>query len=235
MEEHQRAWRQDVLAPLIEEKSAAVFESAEADAAAILAQVDQIQMDLSGQQLEANDVTTWQRVVGASGGFLVGGVGLAVSGGLNGIGKELAASLGIQVGAYSLLMLLGMFNPITVGATIIGMFLFNWGRAQSNAMKKLKENMIAHFTEEMTKSEEENTNELADQVTAQFEEIARTIIAGLDVEIGNVSGQMEGIIAEMEQGREKMARREEIIVSCEEEIKGLSIQLDELIFDLVKG
>lgn len=235
VEEHQRAWRTEVLAHLIEEKSNAIFDSAEADAAAILAQIDQIQMDLSGQQIEADNVPTWQRIVGAAGGFLVGGVGLAVSGGLNGIGKELALSLGIQVGAYSILMMLGLFNPITIGATIIGMFLFNWGRSQSNAMKKLKENLIAHLTEELTKAEEESTNEMADQIAAQFEEIAGTIISGLDAEIGGVSSQMEGIIAEMEKGKENMARQEENIASCEEEIKGLSIQLDELIFDLVKG
>lgn len=235
VEEHQRAWRKDVLTPLIEEKSAAVFESAEADAAAILAEVDEIQMNLSDGAYQADPVPTWQRIVGAAGGLLMGDVGLAASAGINGLSMELAKTAAIELGAGALLGVLGLFNPFTICAMLVGVFLFNMNKSQSNAMKKLKAGLTENLVGRLAEEAEKSADEVSEKVTEKFNEIAQAVVSGLDAEIGNVNAQMKIIIAEMEQGKENMARREQVIGRCEEEIKALSIQLDELIFDLVKG
>jgi len=130
---------------------------------------------------------------------------------------------------------LGLFNPFTICAMLVGVFLFNMNKSQSNAMKKLKAGLTENLVGRLAEEAEKSADEVSEKVTEKFNEIAQAVVSGLDAEIGNVNAQMKIIITEMEQGKENMARREQVIGRCEEEIKALSIQLDELIFDLVKG
>ena len=68
-----------------------------------------------------------------------------------------------------------------------------------------------------------------------FAQIADGIVGALDVEINEVESQMRGIVKEMEKGEANIAKRKSEMNECEEKIKGLSAELDELVFMLVEG
>ena len=235
MNEQQRDWRNKKLTPMIEEKAMTIFESAEGDVAKILCEIDQINVDISGGEYDANTVPTWQRVIGIAGGLAIGDVGLAASAGINGLSKELAKTFAFEAGAGFVLGLLGWLNPVTLCATIVGTFLFNVSKGQSNAIKKLKTNVCADIVKQLETTAEKTSAEMSDSITGKFEDIAEQIVSALDTEINEVNNQIQTIIGEMEKGKENIARRETVIDDCETKIKNLSSKLDELIFQLVKG
>ena len=235
MDEQQRSWRNTVLSPLIEEKAAEIFESAENDAAKILGDLGQIHVDITGNRHDADPVPTWQRIVGIAGGLALGDVGLAASGGINGLSKELAKTFALEFGAGFVLGMLGLWNPITLCATLVGAFLFNFKQGQSNAMKKLKESVRADAVGQLENTAEQTAAQLTDSIIGKFESIALQIVSALDAEINEVNHQMQGIIAEMEKGQAHIEQRELLLADCEEQIRTLNDGLNTLTLQLTKG
>lgn len=233
--EQQTQWRTKVLGPMVEEKAASIFESAESDVEQILNGIDQIQVDISGGEINANPVPTWQRVVGLASGVVLGDLGLAAAGGMNGLSKELAKTAALEFGAGFVLSLLGLFNPITIAAVLVGAFFLNWKQGQSNAMQKLRSSICDRVITALEENKEESVNKTVASIADKFNEIVTSIISSLDAEIQEVDNQVKGIIAEMEKGQENVEKRETVIDGCEAKIKALSSSLDELIFQLVKG
>lgn len=234
MDEQQKEWRKSVLQPIIEEKANDIFGAAEESLANFFEELDSVNVALAGKTYQSDPVPTWQRVVGAVGGLAIGDIGLAFSGGVNGLSKELAKTAAFEFGAGMVLGLLGLFNPVTLIATIVGAFLFNWNRGQAKSMEKLKSAITGEVAAQLSDQAEEAAVKLSESVSGRFEAIAQSIVGAMDAEITETERQIEGIIQEMEKGKENIAQREAVIKGCEAKIKELSSGLDELIFQLVE-
>ena len=234
IEEQQIDWRKNVLEPIISEKTTDIFESVETDLSKIFDEIDSVNIELSGSEIKPKPVPVWQRVVGVLGGLAIGDLGILASGSINGISKEMAKTAVIEIGAGFILSFLGLLNPVTLIAVMAGAVIFNLKQGESNIIKKIKTAVSTEMVNQLSAKSEENADSLSEGVINKFNEIANQIVSAVDIEISEAEGQINGIIAEMEKGKENIARREAEINDCENKIKQLSSQLDSLIFELVE-
>lgn len=235
LQDNQLQWRKEVLTPLVEEKVAFIFESAEADVAEILAAVDMIEAEITGVPSVNNDIPTWQRVAAAMSGMVIGGVDTAIVGGINGFSGELVKSIALKIGLVLTLNLFGLLNPVTIIAAIVAVLFRNARANDSNATKKVKEAVAEKFAEAIAKSRDSIVDGVADGVNEQFNQVADNVVTAVDIEIREMENQIRGILAEQEKGQANVEKRKAVVDACEEEIKNLSLALDELVFRLVEA
>ncbi len=235
IEDTQLEWRKNVLEPVISEKTEDVFGSVETDLEKFFEEIDSISVDVTGQEYDTNNVPVWQRIAGVIGGLALSDVGIAISGGINGFSKEFAKSFALEVGAIALLNVLGFLNPVTIIATLAGLFFYNKNKSQGIAMKKLKDQIQTEIINQLSTNAEDNSTRLSNSIGIKYNEIAQQITNAMDAEIKETENQINGIIAEMEKGKENIAIREKIIADCESKIKHLSIKLDDLIRRLMES
>lgn len=234
MEAAQSDWKEAVLIPEIEEEAGAVFSDAEKDFSKIYEEIDKMNMDLSGQEYDANAIPFWQRVAGAAGGLLIGDIGLATAGAVNGIGKEFAMTVAFEFGAGFVLALLGLFNPFTLVATIAAAFIFNMSKGASRALEKLKAQISDEVIKKISEQAEEQAREIADGIVCRLNEVKTQISDSVSKELADLDNQVKAIIAEKEKGESSVEERKKFLDECEKNIHGLNNRLDKLIFALVE-
>lgn len=231
----QNDWKQEVLKPEIEEEAGSFFDVAEKDFTKIYNDIDSMNVELTGKEYNANSVPFWQRVAGAAGGLMLGDIGLAVSGGVNGIGKELAKTAAFEVGAGFVLGLLGLFNPVTLIGIIVASFLYNIGKGSSKAMEKLKDQVSEQAVKSMSEKAEQQAKELADGIMNKLNEVKDQIISSVSKELSDLDNQVKMIIEEKEKGEANVKTRKESLNESEKKINELNARLDKLIFSLVEA
>ena len=232
--EQQTEWRNTVLSPLIQEKANAIFESAEADVKAILDGIDQVQVSMSGGEVNPNTVPTWQRFVGAAGGLMLGDLALAVSGGMNGLSMQMAKTLAFEMGAGFVLGLLGLVNPFTLVAVVVTSILMNWAKAGSKAEKNLKDSVTKQMVKNLTQNASQSIDQATDSIIQKFTELVDGIAAALDGEIQQADAQIKGVIAELEKGQASADQRLQVLDRCAADARALNNELDDLIFELMQ-
>ena len=170
-------------------------------------------------QLPEEDIAVWKRVVAAGGGILVGDIGVAALGAATGLTSEFAKGIALQVGAYVALALLGFLNPVTIVAVMAASVIRGGMKMTEGTVQKVKDQVVASFSEEV-----ENKNvELVDTVTQgamdNFQKIQDVIAHSMDVEIEEMQKQMEALMQEMEKGKEAIEQQEQVIDTCETDLK----------------
>jgi len=235
IQEHQLQWRNEVLFPMVDAKMSSIFDSAEPDVTSILTEVDGIHFELSGETPEAEDVPVWQRVVGVVGGLAMGQVGAAVSGGINGLSRELAVSVAMEIGLCFTLGIFGLLNPVTAIGVVVAIFLRNISTSEKNAVKRMKQVVVESMINALAEGREENINTVVSSVQKHFGKITDGMVSALDIEINEVNRQVHSVIQELEKGEANVSRREAEISACEASIQRLNTQLDDLVFMLVEG
>lgn len=231
--EAQREWKEAVLIPEIEEETGVIFREAEEDISDIFREIDDINLELAGKEYNANPVPFWKRVAGVAGGLVIGDIGLACSGGVNGIGKEFAKTAAFEVGAGFVLGMLGLVNPFTLAAIIVGAFLYNIGKGSSKAMEKLKSQMSEQVITSMAETADQQAAEQADAIKEKMESVARQIIDSVSKELNDIDAQVRAVIAEKEKGEQSVEVDRKELSRCETKIHDLNARLDTLIFTLV--
>lgn len=234
VDEYQREWRENTLQPEIEQESSEIFEAAEQDFSKIFAEIDDINIGLSdGENYSADPVPFWQRVAGVAGGLVIGDIGLAISGGVNGIGKEMAKTAAFELGAGFVLGLLGLLNPFTLFLVIGGVFLHQIGKGSDRALEKLKTAISENVVNKLSEQAEEQAAELSNGIVAKISEVAAQITDAVSREITDVEVQLASVIEEKKSGEATVAKRRTELEKCEERIHSLNNRLDTLIFALV--
>lgn len=235
LETQQKEWKNTVLQPLVEERSQYIFESAEQDLSNLYAELDSLNVSISGQHdVDPNTVPLWQRIAAGAGGLLLGDIGLAFSGGVNGFSKDLAKVAGFEIGAGALLYFLGALNPFTLVAVLLTAIISSWKSSSSGAMKRTKEMVSEQIVNQLTANAGENSSQMAEAICQKLDEIANSISAAIDVEIGQTKEQVQSIIAEMQRGQASIDARKQVICSCENKITALSTELDAFTFELIE-
>ena len=235
LETQQKEWKNTVLQPLVEERSQYIFESAEQDLSNLYAELDSLNVSISGQHdVDPNTVPLWQRIAAGAGGLLLGDIGLAFSGGVNGFSKDLAKVAGFEIGAGALLYFLGALNPFTLVAVLLTAIISSWKSSSSGAMKRTKEMVSEQIVNQLTANAGENSSQMAEAICQKLDDIANSISAAIDVEIGQTKEQVQSIIAEMQRGQASIDARKQVICSCENKITALSTELDAFTFELIE-
>lgn len=234
IERSQIEWRTNVLEPFTQEQATRIFEAVEADFSLMLEELDSISVSFEGGSVVAkNGVPTWQRVVGVAGGLLLGDLGIAVSGGVNGIGKELAKTAAFEVGAGALLGVFGLLNPLTIGAVVVVACLNSLKKNQKTSAEVAKKQVIEMVTKGLTDTMENSVQSIVNSIATLFQTTAKQFTDAMDAEIEDAENQIKTIIAEMEKGEENVEKELKAIGECEEKINSLSKQLDDMIFQLL--
>ena len=234
IEKSQIEWRNNVLQPFTQEKATRIFEAVESDLTFILEELDGIHISFEGGSVDhKKSAPTWQRVAGAVGGLLIGDFGLAFSAGVNGIGKELAKTFAFEMGAGFLLGVLGLLNPVTIGAVVIAACLGNFMNNKTSAIKTIKKQVVDRITKSLLQTKQETVESIVNSITTMFQTTTKQITEAMDAEIEDAKNQIECIIEEMEKGEEHVEKELQSIAICEEKINVLSKKLDDMIFQLL--
>lgn len=235
LETQQKEWKKSVLQPLVEERSQYIFESAEQDLTNLYAEIDSLNVSISGQHdVDPNTVPLWQRIAAGAGGLLLGDIGLAFSGGVNGFSKDLAKVAGLEIGAGALLYFIGALNPFTLVAVLLTAIITSWNSSSSGAMRRTKEMVSEQIVNQLTANADENSSQMAEAICQKLDDIANSISTAIDVEIGQTEEQVQSIIAEMQRGQASIDARKQVINSCENKITALSTDLDAFTFELIE-
>lgn len=235
IETQQKEWKRSVLQPLVEERSQYIFESAEQDLTNLYAEIDSLNVSISGRhEVDPDTVPLWQRIAAGAGGLLLGDIGLAFSGGVNGFSKDLAKTAAFEIGAGALLYLIGALNPFTLVAVLLTAIISSWTSSSSSAMKRTKEMVSEQIVKQLTSSADENSSQMAEAICRKLDDIANSISTAIDVEIGQTEEQVQSIIAEMQRGQVCIDARKQVINSCEKKITALSTELDTFTFELIE-
>ena len=235
LETQQKEWKKSVLQPLVEERSQYIFESAEQDLTNLYAEIDSLNVSISGQHdIDPNTVPLWQRIAAGAGGLLLGDIGLAFSGGVNGFSKDLAKVAGLEIGAGALLYFIGALNPFTLVAVLLTAIISSWNSSSSGAMKRTKEMVSEQIVNQLTANADEDSSQKAEAICQKLNDIANSISTAIDAEIGQAEEQVQSIIAEMQQGQACIDARKKVIDSCENKITALSTELDAFTFELIE-
>lgn len=235
IQEQQSKWKKEVLQPLVEEKAQYIFKSAERDLTNLYNDIDSLNIQISGRRdVNPDNVPLWQRIAGAAGGILIGDLGLAFSGGVNGISKDLAKTAAFEVGAGAILYLIGALNPFTLVAILLAAIIHSWHAGVSTAMRNTKDLVSNEIVTQIVSTADESSSQLADSISEKLHEIANGISCAIDNEIKQTEQQVNGIIKEMEKGQSNINARKRILDACEDKIKGISSNLDIFTFDLIE-
>lgn len=235
IEVQQKEWKKSVLQPLVEERSQYIFESAEQDLTNLYAEIDSLNVSISGRhEVDPDSVPLWQRIAAGAGGLLLGDIGLAFSGGVNGFSKDLAKTAAFEIGAVALLYLIGALNPFTLVAVLLTAIISSWTSSSSTAMRRTKEMVSEQIVNQLTTSADENSSQMAEAICQKLDDIANGISTAIDVEIGQTEEQVQSIITEMQRGQASIDARRQLINSCESKITALSTELDAFTFELIE-
>ncbi len=233
MKVSQQEWRNSVLMPMIEEKCDEIFDSAEADAAQIIREIDVI---VRGEKetAEISGVPLWKRVVGAAGGLLLGDIATAFSGGVHGISMQMAKTFAFEFGASFILSLLGLLNPVTIIAVVVSAMFMSGSNAKTESLKKIKESIRNNVLEAIASQKESMIEGVIDNVTSKLLEIVDGIEGGLNTEIAEADNQMKIMIGELNKGKAHVEEKQKLLNACEERIHTINGKLDEIIFQMME-
>jgi len=234
IEEEQGIWLENTLQPLTEDKAKNILDSIEGNLENFFVELDRIKINIAG--LESNDIKTiplWQRIAAAGGGLLIGDIGVAALGGISGFSKDFAKGIALQVGAYIGLSIFGLLNPFTIllviGASIIKAITGGGKNIEGNVKKAI----IEETQKEIEASSFEAVESIMNDVKAKVSDIGDMVVRSMDTDIKEVKIQVDDIIRQMESGQENVDKRKARLAECEEQIKLLSTDLDNFIFQLI--
>ena len=233
--EQQKTWRNEVMIPLVNEKSTYIFESSEHDLTNLYKEIDSITIQVSGQNnVKPQQVPVWQRIAGAAGGFLIGCPDIAVAAGMIGINKQLLKNVGLVLGTEAILgLFLGFANPFVLVGGIIAAIL-GGGFAGGAAMKSLKEKLSNELVNSISNNADSNSTKTADSISEELLKLAGDISTAIDNDINQAEQQVKGIIDEMKKGQANIDARKRVLESCKTRVENLNTELDAFTFELIE-
>ena len=220
---------------MVNDKVESLKDSLEGRLEEFFVSLDQVKVNVTGSHnIDTEDIPVWKRVVAAGGGILIGDVGVAALGATTGLSSEFAKGIALQLGAYIGLAILGILNPFTIIAVIAASVIRGGLKVSEKAVKNAKEQVAATFCEEISGKSMQLVDTVVSGATENFDKIKDIISKSMDVEIGEMQKQLEGIIRDMEQGKEVVQQKSEQLSEYEKQLKGTAENLDTFIFELLK-
>ena len=230
-----REWLSGPFTNLVNDKVESLKDSLEGRLEEFFVSLDQVKVSVTGSHnIDTEYIPIWQRVVAAGGGLLIGDIGVAALGATTGLSSEFAKGIALQLGAYIGLAILGFLNPVTIIAVIAASVIRGGLKVSEKAVKNAKEQVAATFCEEISGKSMQLVDTVVSGATENFDKIKDVISNSMDVEIGEMQKQLEGIICDMEQGKEVVKQKSAQLSEYEKQLKGTAENLDTFIFELLK-
>ena len=220
---------------MVNDKVESLKDSLEGRLEEFFVSVDQVKISVTGSgELQSESIPVWQRVVAAGGGLLLSGYAGAALGATSGLNADFAKGIALQVGAYLLLGFLGILNPVTIIAVIVASAVGGGVRAAEKATIKAKAQIADSYCTEISNNSMQLVDKTIDGAVENFDKIKDIISNSMDVEIEEMQKQLEGIIRDMEQGKEVIEQKSAQLSEYEKGLKKTAENLDTFIFELLK-
>lgn len=230
-----REWLSGPFTNLVNDKVESLKDSLEGRLEEFFVSLDQVKVNVTGSHnIDTEDIPVWKRVVAAGSGILIGDIGVAALGATTGLSSEFAKGIALQIGAYIGLAILGILNPFTIIAVIAASVIRGGLKVSEKAVKNAKEQVAATFCEEISGKSMQLVDTVVSGATENFDKIKDIISNSMDVEIGEMQKQLEGIIRDMEQGKEVIQQKSTQLAEYEKKLKAVAENLDTFIFELLK-
>lgn len=233
IEEEQIEWQSAVLTEFLKQRTSYVFDDMEGEIANLFDEIDRVTFEISGiGEYKRNDVPTWERVGAAVGGFFVAGAGAGMAGAQNGFSKELAVTIGLQIGGMVVLGLMGIFNPVFLLALALGGGWWSAIRGAKNRLNKLKELIVEKFNDTMAADSKEKAAASTDEIIAGFNARAAKIIEAIELQIADARTQVETILTQIRQGNAMVEESKQKLSANETKVVSLVDRLNSFVIDL---
>ena len=230
-----REWLSGPFTNLVNDKVESLKDSLEGRLEEFFVSLDQVKVNVTGSHnIDTEGIPVWKRVVAAGGGILIGDIGVAALGAATGLSSEFAKGIALQIGAYIGLAILGILNPFTIIAVIAASVIRGGLKVSEKAVKNAKEQVAATFCEEISGKSMQLVDTVVSGATENFDKIKDIISNSMDIEIGEMQKQLEGIIRDMEQGKEVIEQKSAQLSEYEKSLKKTAENLDTFIFELLK-
>lgn len=235
IEEQQKTWKNEVMLPLVKERSDYIFDSTEQDLTKLYSEIDAISIQMSGnEEVAPEPVPLWQRIAGAAAGALLLMPDLAIAGGLNGLTIELVKNVGLVIGTEVLLgLFIGFTNPFVLVGGVVAAIMGGHFTPDA-AMKKINNMLGEAIVSKVSENADEGATKTSESIASKLMDIANDISSAVDNEISQTEQLVTGIIDEMQRGQANIDARKRVINSCEAKIKAISTELDAFTFELIE-
>ncbi|MDF2925712.1 MAG: GTP-binding protein HSR1-related protein [Paenibacillaceae bacterium] len=226
IEAEQEEWSKKVLTPFLNTRVAEIAEEMDYNIQDFCADIDRIKFDLFNADKASYDgPSTAERVSCAIAGFLLMDFGSAIVGGAMGFGAMMK-NIGVQIAAIITLMIVGLFNPVTFLAVILGSVVWNMlggsltQKIQKKAAEEAKKTMAAHVEEYTGKFVEK----VMDKVTQMFGPVEDV----LNTEIVSVEEEIHSILESKKKGEQEVQRQKQKLIEFEGRLNKIYSDIDRI-------
>lgn len=235
MEDSQALWVKNMLEPFVSETVAELNASLESSADAILLDLDSVRSGISGISQDGGSVlpSGGSRAGAAIIGFLLGFGGGGMTGSITGFNKDFAKAIAGNLAAYLAIIAIFGLNPFALVPAVIISIVAGGISGQSATMRKVKAMISEKLLESIQAESAEKIGEMVCGIESELYEYADVIVSGLDAEISSIDVQVQDIISQIEQGQAQVDEKKAVLTACEDQLKKLSTDLDNFIFQLI--
>jgi len=233
IEKAQQEWQTKCLSPLIDSRTALLFDSVEDKVAEIHKELDKIKMDLSGGRIEGASIPTWKRVAGATLGLAFGGVDQMINGATNGIGASLVKSIMVEMGCLALVIALQISNPLLWIPMLMAPGFIGTLSGAAKAQQQVKDKIRVAVCASISEKSVEQASKISGAVESKLMSYADGVVNSLQNEIADIQKQLDSIVEAARSGQEMIDRKTATIAMAEEKLQGVSVRLNTFLFDLV--
>lgn len=208
-------WRKDSLEPLLSSHSQDLEDSIDDHALEFLSIVDELKVLINPKwkptQAEEN-ISATSRLLGATSGWIIGGVGSAIEGGsmgfasmLRGLFLNIATSAGLIVMGLSFPLVLSVLAILGVFRTIIG--------AESTA-DKMKRKMKTELLNQLKLQTPTTLEKIDEQLTKNYEKITSVLDDSMQIQIQEIQEAVADILERKQQAELESKSRRAVLDEC---------------------
>src|SRR5699024_3294643 len=137
--------------------------------------------------------------------------------------------IALQLGSYIVLAVLGMLNPITIIAVIVASVVRGGLKVAEKATEKAKAQISDSYCEGISQNSTQLVEKVLEGAMENFAKVKEIISASMDTEIEEMQRQLEGVIHDMEQGKEVVEQKAAQLDEQENRLKSSADSLDTFI------
>lgn len=172
-------------------------------------------------------ISALDRILSAIGGLAFGNIGGAIAGGSLGH-KEMLKSIIPQTMMYVATVIFLGWNPIVLG-TILATTLVQGILKMTSITKKIRDAVGKEYTDRFREARYQMANTITYSVDKKIQDLQEALDQGLGLEIQNIRDQVNSVIAEKQQGQEKVNQAIRRLEAMPDELDALESAIDALV------
>jgi len=231
-----KAWQKATLEPMLSSRYETLMEELHWRANNFAEGLEQIRLELapdssaSVSMLEAkpDQISALERILAAAGGLVMGNLGGAVIGGVLGF-KEMLKSMIPQVLMYLAAAMLLSWNPIVVGAALVGAIFLRGFLKVNGINMQIRTAAGKEYTERFRAARPDLANAVTNAVDMKLIDLQDALDQGLGLEIQNIRDQVNSVIAEKQLGQTQVNEAIRRLEALPGELDKLESEIDALV------